>query len=67
MYLFKGFLRVWSTLKYNYACSLLFLFSVSHILVLTHPVPVFDASYLSYFKALDCSRLVCFYYFLFMT
>ncbi|XP_050420698.1 nonsense-mediated mRNA decay factor SMG8 isoform X3 [Adelges cooleyi] len=53
----KGFLRVWSTLKYNYACSLLFLFSISHILILTHPVPIFDTSYLSYFKALDCSRL----------
>ncbi|XP_025415262.1 protein SMG8 [Sipha flava] len=52
----KGFLRVWSTLKYNYACSLLFLFNISHILVLTHPVPIFDASYLSFFKALDCSR-----------
>ncbi|XP_050543577.1 nonsense-mediated mRNA decay factor SMG8 isoform X2 [Daktulosphaira vitifoliae] len=52
----KGFLRVWSSLKFNYACSLLFLFSISHILVLTHPVPIFDASYLSYFKALDCSR-----------
>uniref|UniRef100_A0A2S2PTR6 Nonsense-mediated mRNA decay factor SMG8 n=2 Tax=Schizaphis graminum TaxID=13262 RepID=A0A2S2PTR6_SCHGA len=52
----KGFLRVWSSLKYNYACSLLFLLNVSHILVLTNPVPVFDTSYLSYFKALDCSR-----------
>lgn len=45
-------------MKFNYACSLLFLFTISHILVLTHPVPVFDVSYLSYFKAIDCTRLI---------
>ncbi|RZF43223.1 hypothetical protein LSTR_LSTR009027 [Laodelphax striatellus] len=53
----KGFLSVWTDLKHRYSRALLFLFSVSHILVLCHPTHVFDVSYIHLFRALDAVRL----------
>ncbi|XP_068084532.1 nonsense-mediated mRNA decay factor SMG8 isoform X2 [Anabrus simplex] len=51
-----GLLPVWSDVKYRYAKALLFLFAVSHVLVLYHPVHIFDTSYLHLFRALDAVR-----------
>ncbi|XP_039282793.1 protein SMG8 [Nilaparvata lugens] len=53
----KGFLSVWTDLKHRYSRALLFLFSVSHILVLVHPTHVFDVSYIHLFRSLDAVRL----------
>lgn len=53
----KGYLTTWATLKHNYAKSLLFLFSISHIIIVCHPVPVFDLSYIHLFRALDAVRV----------
>lgn len=52
----KGFLTVWTDLKYRYSRALLFLFFVSHVLVVTHPTHVFDLSYVQLFKAFDTIR-----------
>ncbi|XP_047108247.1 nonsense-mediated mRNA decay factor SMG8 isoform X1 [Schistocerca piceifrons] len=52
----KGYLSVWAELKYHYARALLFLFAVSHILVVYHPTHAFDISYVHLFRALDVVR-----------
>ncbi|KAK6633972.1 hypothetical protein RUM44_004579 [Polyplax serrata] len=52
----KGYLTTWANLKHEYARALLFLFSISHIMVVCHPVPVFDLNYLHLFRALDTVR-----------
>ncbi|XP_046388258.1 uncharacterized protein LOC124157509 [Ischnura elegans] len=52
----KGYLMVWSKLKYKYARALLFLFSVSHVLIVSHPKHTFDISYIQLFRALDAAR-----------
>ncbi|XP_075222842.1 nonsense-mediated mRNA decay factor SMG8 isoform X2 [Lycorma delicatula] len=53
----KGFLSVWTELKHKYSKALLFLFSISHILVLMHPSQGFDVSYIQLFRSLDAIRL----------
>lgn len=53
---FQSFLSVWTQLKYKYAQALLFLFSVSHIIIYSHPSHVFDTSCIHLFKALDYVR-----------
>ncbi|XP_026284537.1 nonsense-mediated mRNA decay factor SMG8 isoform X3 [Frankliniella occidentalis] len=52
----KGYLKEWAKLRHHYARSLLFLFSVSHVLVCSHPSLVFDTSYIRLFRALDSVR-----------
>uniref|UniRef100_A0A8D8WAV3 Nonsense-mediated mRNA decay factor SMG8 n=1 Tax=Cacopsylla melanoneura TaxID=428564 RepID=A0A8D8WAV3_9HEMI len=52
----KGFLFVWSDLKNKYARAVLFLFLVSHVLILSHPSYTFDMSYVQLFKTLDLVR-----------
>ncbi|XP_076035791.1 nonsense-mediated mRNA decay factor SMG8 isoform X2 [Oratosquilla oratoria] len=52
----KGFLMAWSNLKLSYARSLLFLFSISHILLLYHPTHIFDMSSIHLFRTLDSVR-----------
>ncbi|XP_037082118.1 protein smg8-like [Pollicipes pollicipes] len=52
----NGFLTCWSELRYSAARALLFLFSVSHLLVLYHPSHVFDLSYIQMFLAIDACR-----------
>uniref|UniRef100_A0A1B6D313 Nonsense-mediated mRNA decay factor SMG8 n=1 Tax=Clastoptera arizonana TaxID=38151 RepID=A0A1B6D313_9HEMI len=54
----KGYLSVWAQLKHGYARSLLFLFSISHILILSHPSQSFDISYIHLFRALEHVRLI---------
>ncbi|PSN57691.1 Protein smg8 [Blattella germanica] len=52
----KGYLTVWADMKYRYARALMFLFTISHILILTHPTHIFDISYVHLFRALDAMR-----------
>lgn len=52
----KGFLYVWSDMKNKYAKAVLFLFLVSHVLILSHPSYTFDMSYIHLFKTLDLVR-----------
>ncbi|KAI5741787.1 hypothetical protein M8J76_017083 [Diaphorina citri] len=52
----KGFLFVWSDLKNKHARAVLFLFLVSHVLILSHPSYTFDMSYIQLFKTLDLVR-----------
>ncbi|PNF37753.1 Protein SMG8 [Cryptotermes secundus] len=52
----KGYLSVWADMKYRYARALMFLFSVSHILIISHPTHIFDISYVHLFRALDVMR-----------
>ncbi|CAH0392401.1 unnamed protein product [Bemisia tabaci] len=53
----KGFFHVWATLEHRYTRALLFLFSVSHIIILSHPGAVFDSNYINLFKVLDAVRV----------
>lgn len=52
----RGFLPVWAEMKHSYSKALLFLFLVSHILIVYHPTHVFDTSYIHLFRALDTIR-----------
>ena len=52
----QGYLSVWADMKYRYARALMFLFTVSHILVISHPTHIFDISYVHLFRALDVMR-----------
>jgi protein SMG8 len=56
VYTLQGYLSVWANMKYHYACALMFLFIVSHILVISHPTHIFDISYVHLFRALDVMR-----------
>lgn len=56
--LFKGFLKVWAQLKQKYAQTLLFLFSISHLLIVNHPDHTLDLSYIHLFQAVDEMRWV---------
>ena len=49
----QGYLSVWADMKYHYARALMFLFNVSHILVISLPTHIFDISYVHLFHALD--------------
>ncbi|GFY54422.1 protein smg8 [Trichonephila inaurata madagascariensis] len=53
----KSFLEVWSEIHYDFAKTLLMLFCMSHIIVITHPRATFDLSYVYLFRALDTMRL----------
>ncbi|XP_069701408.1 nonsense-mediated mRNA decay factor SMG8 isoform X3 [Periplaneta americana] len=52
----KGYLSVWADMKFRYARALMFLFTVSHILIISHPTHIFDISYVHLFRALDAMR-----------
>lgn len=52
----KGFLHLWAEMKYSQAKALLFLFSVSHVIMIVHPVPTFDVSYVHLFRTIDGIR-----------
>ncbi|CAG9771301.1 unnamed protein product [Ceutorhynchus assimilis] len=47
------FLSMYDEIKDTFSRHLLFLFYVSHIIILSHPGSTFDTSYIQYFKALD--------------
>ncbi|XP_066261419.1 nonsense-mediated mRNA decay factor SMG8 [Euwallacea similis] len=49
----EDFLTTYDNIKSSFCRSLLFLFYVSHIIILSHPGISFDTSYIQYFKALD--------------
>ncbi|GIX84218.1 protein smg8 [Caerostris darwini] len=53
----KSFLEVWSEVHYHFAKTLLMVFCMSHIIIITHPRATFDESYIHLFKALDAMRL----------
>ncbi|XP_054280613.1 nonsense-mediated mRNA decay factor SMG8 [Macrosteles quadrilineatus] len=53
----KGYLTVWAQLKHSYARALLFLFHISHILVVNQPTATPDICYVHLFRALDTIRL----------
>ncbi|KAF2880700.1 hypothetical protein ILUMI_25471 [Ignelater luminosus] len=50
------FLTIYNEIKSTFACILLVLFYVSHIVVLSHPSSTFDVNYIQYFKAIDQIR-----------
>lgn len=52
------FFNIYDEVKSNFARYLLFLFHISHIVVLSHPGSTFDTSYIQYFKAIDSLRYV---------
>lgn len=52
----EDFLATNDEIKSSFCRYLLFLFYVSHIVVLSHPGASFDTSYIQYFKALDLLR-----------
>ncbi|CAG9862883.1 unnamed protein product [Phyllotreta striolata] len=47
------FLAVYDDIKSMFARYLLFLFHVSHIIILSHPGSTLDTNYIQYFKAMD--------------
>nr|CAH7763212.1 unnamed protein product [Callosobruchus chinensis] len=47
------FFSIYDEVKSNFARYLLFLFYVSHIVILSHPGYTLDSSYMQYFKAAD--------------
>jgi protein SMG8 len=52
----QGYLSVWADMRYRYARALMFLFNVSHILIISHPTHIFDINYVHLFRALDVMR-----------
>lgn len=52
----KGYLHVFSSMKFKYAKALLMLFSISHIVLVIHPGSSFDVTYLHLFRTLDTVR-----------
>lgn len=52
----KDFLSAWTQMRNVYAKGVLVLFHLSHVLILTHPTPTFDNSYINLFRALDIIR-----------
>lgn len=50
------FLTVYDEIKSSFARSLLLLFCVSHIVILSQPSHTFDISYIQYFKAVESLR-----------
>ncbi|KAM7310608.1 protein SMG8 [Ixodes scapularis] len=55
----KSFLDVWSDLHCTVAQSLLFLFHVSHLVLVVHPTATLDVSYVHLFRTLDNIRQKC--------
>ncbi|XP_018320729.1 protein smg8 [Agrilus planipennis] len=53
----SDFLAVYNEIKSVFARILLLLFSVSHIVILSHPKPIFDVSYIQFLKAVDSLRM----------
>lgn len=51
------FLSLWQKEEYSHAKTLLWMFTVSHIIVLSHPGSSFDISYVRLFRTLDTIRL----------
>ncbi|CAN8016446.1 unnamed protein product [Ixodes persulcatus] len=55
----KSFLDVWSDLHCTVAQALLFLFHVSHLVLVVHPTATLDVSYVHLFRTLDNIRQKC--------
>ncbi|GAB6031120.1 hypothetical protein CHUAL_007928 [Chamberlinius hualienensis] len=52
----KGFLSSWADMKYTQAKALLFLFSITHIMLIVHPTTTFDVGYVHLFRTIDGIR-----------
>ncbi|XP_064460631.1 nonsense-mediated mRNA decay factor SMG8-like [Ornithodoros turicata] len=55
----KSFLELWSSLQCSVAQTLLYLFHISHVVVIVHPTATFDVSYIHLFRTLDSIRQKC--------
>ncbi|KAK3104605.1 hypothetical protein FSP39_006005, partial [Pinctada imbricata] len=53
----EDFLSIWQREEYRHAKTLLWMFSVSHIVLLSHPGCSFDLSYVRLFRTLDTIRV----------
>ncbi|XP_064642230.1 nonsense-mediated mRNA decay factor SMG8-like isoform X2 [Lineus longissimus] len=53
----QGFHKAWYEQDHKYAKALLFIFSVSHIILLSQPGSSFDISYVRLFRTLDTIRV----------
>ncbi|XP_022901917.1 nonsense-mediated mRNA decay factor SMG8 [Onthophagus taurus] len=51
-----NFLSIYDQVKSSFAKTMLILFHVSHIVVLSHPGSTFDVNFIQYFKAVDSLR-----------
>ncbi|KAJ8021991.1 Protein SMG8 [Holothuria leucospilota] len=47
----------WKDQEFDYARALIFMFTVCHIVVLSHPKTTFDTSYVHLFRALETTRM----------
>lgn len=50
------FLTIYDEIKSSFARSLLLLFYISHVVILSQPGHIFDVNYVQYFKAADNLR-----------
>jgi len=57
MFFFQGFLSVWSDLRNLATRHMLFMFIVSHIIVVTNSGSHFDLNYIQMFKTIENVRL----------
>ncbi|CAG2218840.1 SMG8 [Mytilus edulis] len=53
----QDFFNMWQKEEYRHAKTLLWLFSISHIIILSHPGASFDVSYVRLFRTIDTIRL----------
>ncbi|XP_015789803.1 protein SMG8 [Tetranychus urticae] len=53
----KGFFQNFTDITFKTAKILLFMFIISHIVVIVHPTPHFDLNYLQLFRLLDIARV----------
>ncbi|KAG1668553.1 Protein smg8 [Nymphon striatum] len=52
----KGFFHAWSDMNVSYVQAMLFIFLISHIVIIVHPTTSIDVTYLNIFKVLDTVR-----------
>ncbi|KAI0238335.1 Protein SMG8 [Lamellibrachia satsuma] len=52
----SGFLAFWHNMEFKHARAVLYLFTISHILLLVHPGSSFDISYVRLFRILESTR-----------
>ncbi|XP_067139566.1 nonsense-mediated mRNA decay factor SMG8 isoform X1 [Centruroides vittatus] len=52
----KSFLELWCDLQCKFAKALLLMFSISHIILISHPTATFDVNYIYLFRTLDVIR-----------
>lgn len=55
----KSFLEVWNDLHCTVAQTMLYLFHLSHLVVVVHPTATLDVSYVHLFRTLDNIRVNC--------